>query len=103
MIVIVWRYEVLEEHRRQFETFYGALGDWAKLFRRSEEFKGTVLLKGENETYLTLDYWRSREAFDSFLSRHGADYRALDAQSEAWSRSEARIGIFEYEDHSAST
>lgn len=98
MVVIVWRYEVRDEYRREFQAFHAASGEWAKLFGRSGGYEGAVLRKGEDRVYLPLDHWRSREAFDTFLSSHGADYRTLDARSEGWTHSETRIGIFDAAD-----
>ncbi len=95
MIAIFWRYEVRSEHRARFEAAYKATGEWAALLGRTEGFEGTTLLRGEDDIYLTLDHWRSRDDFDSFLEEHGADYRALDQLTEGWTRFEERIGIFE--------
>ena len=95
MIDIVWRYRVKPEHRAQFETAYGPAGAWALLFARHSGFTGTRLLRGEDDSYLTLDRWRSREDFDSFIAGHEAEYRALDASTEGWTESEERLGIFE--------
>ena len=95
MINILWRYQVKPEHRADFEAAYGPAGAWALLFARHSGFAGTRLLRGEEDNYLTLDQWRSRADFDAFLAEHEADYRALDASTEGWTRSEERLGLFE--------
>ena len=95
MIALIWRYEVRDEHLAEFEAAYGPTGDWARLFARSEGFRGTELMRADDGSYLTLDIWVSAEAFEAFLAEHGADYNGLDARTEAWTRCEHRMGAYE--------
>ena len=95
MIAIIWRFEVRDAHRAEFEAAYGPTGDWARLFARSGGFRGTELLRADDGSYLTLDVWRARSDFDAFLAEHGADYAALDRSTEAWTRAEHRLGEYE--------
>lgn len=95
MIALIWRYEVHEAHRAEFEQAYGPTGEWARLFARSGGFRGTELMRCEDGCYLTIDVWRARADFEAFLADHGADYEALDRRTEAWTRCEHRIGQYE--------
>lgn len=95
MIAIIWRYEVHEAHRADFESVYGPTGDWARLFARGEGFRGTELLRAADGSYLTLDVWRAKADFDAFLGEHGADYEALDRRTQGWTACEHRLGEFE--------
>lgn len=95
IIAIVWRYAVKPEARAEFEAAYGPAGDWAALFARAGGFLGTELLRGEGGTYLTIDRWRARADFDSFLAAHRADYDALDRRAEGWTIEEHKIGSFD--------
>lgn len=95
MIALIWRYEVKEEARAAFEAAYGPTGAWARLFASSEGFRGTELFRADDGSYLTLDVWQRQEDFDSFMAEHEADYQALDRGTEAWTRSEHRIGAYE--------
>ncbi len=95
MIALVWRYEVLEEARAAFEATYGPTGAWAQLFARGEGYCGTELFRAEDGSYLTMDVWRSREAFEAFIAAHRADYDALDRSTESWTAAEHRLGEFE--------
>jgi heme-degrading monooxygenase HmoA len=98
MIAIIWRFEVDEAHRAEFEGAYGPKGDWARLFARSGGFRGTELLRAADASYLTLDVWRAKADFDAFLAEHRADYDALDRRTEAWTRAEHRLGEYEVVD-----
>ena len=95
MIAIIWRFEVREEHRAQFESAYGPKGEWARLFARSGGFRGTELMRADDGTYLTLDVWRAKADFDAFIADHRADYDALDRRTEPWTRAEHRLGEFQ--------
>ena len=95
MFAILWRYRVKEERRADFEAAYGASGDWARLFGRHHGFRGTQLLRGEDDSYLTLDVWQTGEDFHAFLADHGEDYTALDERTEGWTSVEERLGEFE--------
>ena len=95
MIALVWRYEVKDEARAAFEATYAPTGAWARLFARSEGYRGTELFRSDDGSYLTLDIWRSRADFDAFLAAHGDDYEALDRSTESWTAAEHRIGEYE--------
>ena len=96
MFVIVWEFEPKAGEEREFERTYAADGDWAALFRRSHEFRGTELLRPvAGRGYLTIDRWTSAEAFAEFRDRWKADYEALDRVCEALTAHEALLGRFE--------
>ena len=94
MIAIVWQYQVKPEHGQEFERVYGADGDWARLFQRTEGYLGSELLRGFNGDYLTIDRWRSRPDFTVFLENHAEDYAALDARTRAWTEAETHLGTW---------
>jgi heme-degrading monooxygenase HmoA len=94
MYVILWEYRVTAEHRAQFEKVYSADGAWARLFRRSEGFIRTDLLRdrSHSDRYVTVDWWRSAEDYEAFLSQWGPEYAAMDARSEHLTEHEAHLG-----------
>jgi heme-degrading monooxygenase HmoA len=96
MIAIMWRYEVKKRHRPAFEAAYGPAGEWAQLFARGDGYRGTELLRAEDGSYCTIDAWRSREDFDSFLANFRSEYDALDGRTEPWTKSEERVGQYEF-------
>ena len=95
MIAIIWRYEVRDEHRAEFEATYGPQGDWARMFARTEGYLGTELMRAEDGAYATVDRWRRQADFEAFIAEHRADYEALDRVTEAWTVREEKIGLFE--------
>lgn len=92
MYVIVWRFKAKDA--AEFERHYGRDGTWAAFFRRDPAFVRTELLRGEGNEYLTLDYWRSKEAFLAFRAANLAEYEAIDRRFEALTESEERIGDY---------
>lgn len=97
MLQIIWEYRVSQEHQESFEKFYGAEGDWAMLFGQSAEFRGTILLRDRavEGRYLTIDSWSEASAFERFMERYGAEYKALDVRCEEWTAYEMKVGAFE--------
>jgi heme-degrading monooxygenase HmoA len=94
--VIVWELEPKAGQERQFERTYAADGDWAALFKRSPEYRGSELLRPVvGHRYVTIDRWTSAEAFAEFRDRWEADYDALDRACESLNEREAPVGHFD--------
>jgi heme-degrading monooxygenase HmoA len=96
MFVILWQFDISEENLPGFEAAYGPDGTWASLFARSPEYLGTELLRDAYVPcrYVTVDRWRSEEAFRAFRAQNDADYEALDRACDSLTQSECRIGAF---------
>lgn len=96
MFLILWGFEVKPGCEEGFERVYGPEGEWAKLFREDTAYRGTRLARdlSRPRTYLTLDFWKSREAYEAFLEKYRAEYERLDAECEAFTSVEAPLGTF---------
>ena len=96
MFVILWQFDIAEEKIPAFESAYGIDGKWAHLFQQSSDYLGTELLKDAYVPgrYITLDRWKSEEAFRSFRAQHDADYEAIDRDCDSLVAAETRIGAF---------
>jgi heme-degrading monooxygenase HmoA len=96
MFVVVWKFEVAEDHIAAFEAAYGPAGAWASLFRSSSDYHGTELLRDAYipGSYLTIDRWTSEEAFRAFRKDHDQEYEQLDRACDALTSSESRIGAY---------
>jgi heme-degrading monooxygenase HmoA len=99
MHVIVWGFDVKQGCHREFVKIYGRGGEWVQLFRRHAGYLGTELLRDANRggRYLTIDRWKSREAYDAFKKRSREEYEALNARGEALANSERLVGRFDTE------
>lgn len=106
MYTVVWQYDVTADNARAFEAFYGPAGRWVELFRASEGFIETLLLRevaapdADADTtaprrYVTLDRWVSADAYARFQGDRRAEYEALDAAAGALTSAERRVGAFE--------
>jgi hypothetical protein len=107
MYVIVWQFQVSEDHQEAFENAYGPGGDWARLFERSNEFQGTELLSSAPEAdddtevarsdrdYLTIDRWTSRDAYVAFNDRFAREYEEMDNRFLELCEVEVCLGKFE--------
>ena len=96
VLVLVWEYRVAAAQAEEFARRYGPDGDWVRLFRQADGFLDTQLLHDAEDAqrYVTIDRWRSAEHFAAFRTRFAADYAALDAQCEALTAAEHRLGAF---------
>jgi heme-degrading monooxygenase HmoA len=96
MFIVVWQFEIAEENIAAFEAAYGSNGLWAQLFRSSQDYQGTELLRDAYVpgTYLTIDRWASENAFRAFRKEHDADYESLDRSCDALTSRETRVGAY---------
>ena len=96
MFVVVWQFEIAEDKVTGFEAAYGTEGAWAQLFRNSPDYLGTELLHDAYVpgSYLTIDRWKSEEAFREFRKAHDADYEKIDRECDALTAKETRIGAY---------
>jgi quinol monooxygenase YgiN len=91
--VVVWQFQVRPGMVERFERVYGVDGNWVEFFRQDEAYIGTKLIRDlkAERTYLTLDFWRSEEAYEAFRAQHAAEYKAIDAECESMTESEREI------------
>lgn len=92
----IWEFIVAPEHASVFEQTYGSSGEWVKLFRKAPGYIRTELHRDrvKPQRYITIDYWESQEAWESFRSRFSEEFASLDAKCKRWTRSETEIGRF---------
>ena len=96
MFVILWEFEVKPGCEESFESAYGPHGPWIQLFQRDPDYRRTLLLKDTSRplTYLTLDFWHSETAFDSFRHANHEAYEALDRSTEHMTLRENHLGSY---------
>lgn len=92
----LWEFEVSLELVADFEKQYGPAGTWAQLFRRSPDYIETLLLKDKAVPgrYLTVDRWRSEDAYLTFKSAFATQYAQLDNECERLTVGERSLGGF---------
>jgi quinol monooxygenase YgiN len=97
MFVALWEFEVKPGCEERFQKVYGPEGDWAKLFRNDANYLETRLLHDPKHPaiFLTLDIWASRQAYETFMASHAAEYQRLDAAGEKLTLRERKVGWFE--------
>ena len=96
MFQIVWEFIVRAERVSDFEKSYAAAGDWAALFRRSDGFLGTALLRDADNPrrYLTIDRWDAAASHATMRARFAKEYEALDQACAGLTESERQVGTF---------
>ena len=96
MIVHVWEYRVPATSESEFRRNYGPEGTWVRLFRRSPGHIETLLLHDAATPgrYVTIDRWKSAEAYTAFRERFAGEYEAVDRRCEALTTHELSLGTF---------
>lgn len=96
MFVQVWEFTVAQEREAEFIRQYGPDGSWVQLFARAPDYLGTLLLRDVAlpGRFLTLDRWRSEQAYRAFRALKAEEYRALDQRFERLCLSERELGAF---------
>ncbi len=97
MFLALWEFDVKPGCDERFVSVYGPSGKWAQLFGRDPAYQRTLLLRDpfRQRTYMTCDFWESREAYEAFQQKNFHEYQALDQSCAELSMAERRIGVFE--------
>jgi heme-degrading monooxygenase HmoA len=97
--VIIWEFRIKPQAEAEFVRQYGPDGSWARLFRGSNSYIRTELVRdvAEHLRFVTLDYWRTEEEFASFRRQNVAEYERLDRELEGLTKKETRLGAFRIE------
>ncbi len=99
----IWQYFVEDSHRDEFLEAYGPNGNWVQLFSRDPSYVETRLLHDADDDgrYVTIDYWVSRNARDSFREKYSREFSILDEKCEQLTTKEEFLGDFVLVDDSA--
>ena len=92
----IWEYVVDPARVDDFLAAYGPNGQWVALFREHEGYVRTELHRDKENThrFITIDYWESRSAWQSFRDIASDDFERLDARCDEYTVSEQIIGEF---------
>jgi hypothetical protein len=75
---------------------YGPTGEWVRLFSSDPAYLETILLcnADDENQYLTIDFWKSKSARDSFRERYSIEFDRLDSRCEALTKDELFLGDY---------
>jgi hypothetical protein len=96
VFVAIWEFEVKPECEARFRQAYGPKGQWVRLFVTDANYQQTLLVIDQSReyVYLTLDYWHSHEAYESFKQSHQEAYQSIDLACEDLTVAERYVGAF---------
>jgi heme-degrading monooxygenase HmoA len=89
---LLWKFRPKKGLEENFEKAYGPEGDWVRLFRKGRGYVRTELYSNGNGTYITVDEWDSREAFEEFKAKFRHEYQILDKKLQSLTDEETFIG-----------
>ena len=92
----IWEFKVLPELEVEFLKHYGPEGSWVKLFKQDSSYLETILLtdNSKGNRYITLDRWKTEQAYKSFREKYSSEYNALDKLCEGLTKEEKFLGSF---------
>ena len=95
--VTIWEFHPRPGQEKAFEQAYGPDGEWVQFFKKGEGYLRTELIRdlSNPRRFLTLDYWQSRAACDSFRAQNVSEYEAIDKRYEGLNEKELALGAFE--------
>jgi heme-degrading monooxygenase HmoA len=93
---ILWRFRAKPGRGEDFRRIYGGDGEWAKLFGRASEYRGTLLLQdiADPLVFMVIDRWATNDSFRHFRRTFAADYEHLDDRCRELTDAETLIGVF---------
>ncbi|MEO9967922.1 MAG: hypothetical protein ABJF11_19175 [Reichenbachiella sp.] len=96
MYKVIWRYQVKPECVRDFLKIYDSSGEWAQLFSKSTDYIKTELFYETNaiQFFLTIDYWKSKKAFEEFYKTNKKEVALIDAMGDKLTVLEEKLGEF---------
>ncbi len=96
MLRIIWQFRAKPNRSDDFRRVYSWKGQWAKLFGRSPEYQGTILLQDISDSllFIVIDRWASKDSFTRFREKFGVEYERLDEQCNDLTDEETLIGLF---------
>ena len=97
MFHILWQFETSDDQADAFAAAYGPEGAWVAFFRQAEGYRGTELFRRLQSppSFLTIDRWETRAAYERFRRDQAAAYAALDAECEAVTSREVFLSAWE--------
>lgn len=93
---ILWRFRAKPGREEDFRRVYGEDGEWARLFGRASEYRGTLLLQdiADSLVFMVIDRWATNDSFPAFRRKFAADYEHLDDRCRELTEVETLIGVF---------
>lgn len=92
----IWEFIVAPELEEEFLKHYGPEGSWVTLFELDSSYLETILLTDniKQGRYMTIDRWKTEQAYKSFREKYANEYSALDKLCEGLTKEEKFLGSF---------
>ncbi len=82
MIAVMWQFDVKKGREKEFETLYGAAGDWTALNRRTRSYLGSSFLHDQNRSsrYVLIEYWSEMLVYEQHRTSRSALLDAIETR-----------------------
>lgn len=96
IFTVIWSFEIKKGCENEIERLYGSEGSWVKLFKTNTNYIKTELHRDIDNPahYITIDYWKSKDAYYNFKEKVKAEFKKIDQLGEKFTIAEDYIGNF---------
>lgn len=96
MIAVMWQFDVKQGREREFESLYGADGDWTALNRQTRSYLGSSFLHDQNRPlrYLLIEYWSEMVVYEQHRASRAAAIESIERQRADVVDAVEPLGIF---------
>ena len=96
MIAVMWQFDVKKGREEEFETLYGANGDWTTLNRRTRSYLGSSFLRDQNESsrFLLIEYWSEMLVYEQHRASRSPMIDAVETRRAELVDAMVPLGIY---------
>jgi len=92
----MWQFDVKKGREQEFESLYGADGDWTALNRQTRSYLGSSFLNDQNSPtrYLLIEYWSEMLVYEQHRASRSAVIESIEERRAALVEAMEPLGIY---------
>src|SRR6478609_1632080 len=96
MIAVIWQFDVKQGHEEEFESLYGADGDWTALNRQTRSYLGSSFLQDQNRAsrYVLIEYWSEMLVYEQHRTSRSGLVESIESRSAELVAAVEPLGIY---------
>jgi len=96
MIAVMWQFDVKKGREKEFESLYGADGDWTALNRQTRSYLGSSFLHDQNQPlrYVVIEYWSEMLVYEQHRTMRSEIVASIERRSAELVDGVEPLGIY---------